>query len=182
MSILLQSEMLFASNNLQVIIMPNNAVCSVQKIFCVHSDVALCLFLYLKHLDWFTFIFKMWSGEREVVDFVFIYKHFRLQSKRRPAIMLISCLGTQLTIWVLLRLNSMPATQQFEVWELDGFNKQHCQHPRDTGGHFWVDFTFRRRSGPRWIYLVARRVLFKHECCTRLLLSLSIKDLHGWIQ
>lgn len=70
-----------------------------------------------------------------------ICKHFRLQSKCRPAIMLISSLVTQLTIGVLLRLNLMSATQQFEVCELDGFNKQHCQHPHDTSGHFGVDFT-----------------------------------------
>lgn len=46
---------------------------------------------------------------------VLICKHVRLQSKFRPAIMLISSLVTQLTIRVLLRLNLMSATQQFEV-------------------------------------------------------------------
>lgn len=46
---------------------------------------------------------------------VLICKHFRLQSKCGPAIMLISSLVTQLTIRGLLRLNLMSATQQFEV-------------------------------------------------------------------
>lgn len=84
---------------------------------------------------------------------VLICKHFRLQSKCRPAIMLISSLVTQLSIWVLLRLNLMSATQQFEVWNLDGFDKQHCQHPHDASGHFGADFTWEGKkdhSGFTW--------------------------------
>lgn len=136
-------------------------------------------YLYIPMLLWFLFIFLIFKKRREILycslgAVVFFCKHLRLQSKCRPAIMFISCLVTQLTICVLLGLNLMSATQQFEVWVLDGFNKQHCQHPHDTSGHFWVDFTFRRQNGPQWIYLVAQYVLFKHECCTRLLLSLSL--------
>lgn len=117
--------MLFASNKLQDIL-TNNAVISALNRLFVHPYAVI----FLLHISYIK------KKERDYALFfrsvVFICKHLRLRSKCRPAMMFISCLVTQLTIWVLLRLNLMSATQQFEVCVLDGFNKQHCQHPHDT--------------------------------------------------